>query len=116
MNSMPWPPELDALIAAPQHHVLLMENEHVRVLETIVHPGETVNVHTHQWAAVAYIVSPSEFVRRDEFGEVLLDSRLTPGQVSVGRTIWSPSLGPHTFENVGDQTFHVITVEVKASG
>jgi hypothetical protein len=36
-----WPDELDALIAAPRHHLLLMENESVRVLDTRVPPGET---------------------------------------------------------------------------
>ncbi|MEI9968210.1 MAG: hypothetical protein WDM87_06140 [Terracidiphilus sp.] len=31
-----WQEELDALIAAPKHHILLFENEVVRVLDTRV--------------------------------------------------------------------------------
>ena len=38
----PYPPELDAMTAAPAYHALLFENEHVRVLEAHVGPGETV--------------------------------------------------------------------------
>ena len=34
-----WPDELDALVAAPQHHTLLFENEFVRVLDTRIAPG-----------------------------------------------------------------------------
>jgi len=34
-----WPDELDALIAASEHHAVLLENEFVRVLDTKVDPG-----------------------------------------------------------------------------
>jgi hypothetical protein len=32
-KAWPWPSSLDALVAAPQHHRLMYENERVRVLE-----------------------------------------------------------------------------------
>ncbi len=38
--------ELDALIAAPDNHLLMFENEHVSVLDTHIAPGETTPVHT----------------------------------------------------------------------
>ena len=59
----PWPPELDALTAAPAFHDLLFENKQVRVLEAHVGPGQTVPVHTHCWPGVLYILSVSDFVR-----------------------------------------------------
>ncbi len=59
----PWPPELDALTAAPAFHDLLFENEHVRVLEAHVGPGQTVPVHTHCWPGVLYILGVSDSVR-----------------------------------------------------
>ncbi len=43
-----WQPDLDALIASPEHHRLLFENEFVRVLEVRINPGETTNTHTHK--------------------------------------------------------------------
>jgi hypothetical protein len=39
----PWPhpDSLDALVAAPKHHTLLLENEQVRVLDTRIEPGDS---------------------------------------------------------------------------
>lgn len=64
-NTWPWPQELDALQAAPQHHQLLFENDQVRVLDTCIPPGGITGVHTHQWPAALYIISWSAFIRRD---------------------------------------------------
>jgi quercetin dioxygenase-like cupin family protein len=108
-----WPAHLDALIAAPQHHTLMFENELVRVLETKVPPGETTAVHTHGWPATLYVVSPGDFVRRDDNGNVLLDTRVTGAKGKAGDAAWSPPMGPHTLENVGTTLIHVINVEVK---
>ena len=110
-----WPAHLDALSAAPEHHRLLLENEAVRVLETRIEPGETVGLHTHRWPAVSYILSAGDFVRRDENGTVLVDTRLTASRLQAGRAVWSPPLGPHTMENVGAVPIHVISVEVRAA-
>jgi len=110
-----WAAHLDALCAAPEHHRLLLENEFVRVLETRVEPGETVRLHTHRWSAAYYILAAGEFVRRDENGDVRVDSRqMTPGN-QPGEAVWSSPLGPHTLENVGRTPIHVVSVEVKAS-
>ena len=111
-----WPAELDAVIASERHHRLVMENESVRVLETIIPPGETTHLHTHIWPAATYFLSCSDMVRRDEKGKVLMDSRTLDIQRNPGEAAWTPILGPHTLENVGDQTIHVITVEVKPQG
>ncbi len=71
----PWPAELDAMTAAPEHHTLLFENEHVRVLDAHVNAGDVVPVHTHCWPGVLYILGVSDFVRRDPEGSVVLDTR-----------------------------------------
>jgi len=71
----PWPPELDAVIAAPRHHRLVFENEQVRVLDTRISVGDTVPVHTHRWPAVYNTVRFSHFIRRDGEGNILFDSR-----------------------------------------
>ena len=70
-----WSDSLDALVAAPQNHRLLFENDDVRVLDTRIGPGETVPVHTHRWPGVLYVRSSADFVRRDGAGNVLLDTR-----------------------------------------
>ncbi len=108
-----WPKELDALVAAPTHHRLAMENEAVRVLETRIEPGETVALHTHCWPAANYVLSWSHMVRRDEHGEVTFDSRKTGVPLEPGQSVWLDALAPHTLENVGDKPIHIISVEVK---
>jgi hypothetical protein len=113
-NLPEWPDELDALVAAPHPHFLLLENEAVRVLDTRVPPGQTVPLHTHRWPGTLYLLSWSDFVRRDAEGSVLLDSR-TINRPSEGAALWSPSLPPHTLENVGESTLRLISVEVKGS-
>jgi quercetin dioxygenase-like cupin family protein len=108
----PWPAELDAMTAAPEHHTLLFENEHVRVLEAHVGPGETVPIHTHCWPAALYILGVSDFVRRDPDGTVLLDTRGS-SQPPPGSSVWNEPLAPHTLENVGAHELRNITVELK---
>jgi hypothetical protein len=108
----PWPDSLDALSAAPQHHTLLLENEHVRVLETRIPPGDRTAVHTHRWPSVLYVFSWSDFLRRDEAGTLVLDSRAAGGG-SPPTVLWSPALPPHSLENVGSTEIWVMSVELK---
>ena len=55
-NDWPWPESLDALIAAPYNHPLLLENERVRVMETLILPEDTTPVHSHHWPSVYHIL------------------------------------------------------------
>ena len=109
----PYPDSLDALIAAPEHHTLVFENEFVRVLDTRIAPGEVNQIHTHQWPCVVYSQSWSDVVRRDADGNVIFDTRQLPESATPPKAIWSDPLPPHTLENVGDQEFWIITVELK---
>jgi hypothetical protein len=110
MSDNDWPAELDALVAAPRHHRLLLENDRVRVLDTEIGPGDRTPVHTHRWPAVHYVVSWSDFVRRDAGGATLVDTR---GGAPASGALWGPPLGPHSLENVGAGPIRVISVEVK---
>jgi hypothetical protein len=114
LNKKDWPDELDALTAAPQYHSLMLENECVRVLDTRVPPGQTVPLHTHRWPGAQYILSWSDFVRRDAEGKILVDSRNLQ-KIPQGSAVWSTPLPPHTLENVGASELHVISVELKSS-
>ena len=108
----PWPDALDALSAAPEHHTLLFESEHVRVLETRIPPGDRVPVHTHRWPSVLYVFSWSDFIRRDETGKLLVDSRAT-GTAPPPTVVWSLALPPHSLENVGAMEIRMLSVELK---
>lgn len=109
----PWPDELDALIASPDNHTLLYENEFVRVLDTVIRPGETTEVHTHRWPGALYVQSWSHFVRRDEQGHILVDSREVESLSAPPQVLWLEPLPPHTLENVGSTEIRGISVEIK---
>ena len=107
----PWPPELDAVIAAPKHHRLVFENDQVRVLDTRISAGDTVPVHTHRWPAVYNTIRFSHFIRRDGEGKTLFDSRNLAE--ALPSAAWLESLPPHSIENVGDGEIHLISFELK---
>lgn len=104
----------DAVIAAPNHHRVALENEIVRVLDTRIAPGETVPLHTHAWPAAHFVLSFSDFVRRDEAGNVTLDTAAKGIRFEPGEAMWSPPIGLHTLENVGSTPLHIVSVEIKA--
>ncbi len=108
-----WPDSLDALVAAPESHSLLFENDAVRVLETRIEPGHTTPVHTHRWPGALYVLSFDHFVRRDDGGAILVDTRAAGTLPQPGTAVWSPAFPPHSLENVGSAEIHVIGVELK---
>ena len=108
----PWPDSLDALEAAPKHHKLVIENQRVRVLDTRIPAGDVVPVHTHRWPAVYYTIAGGDFVRRDENGNVLLDTRVNP-MPGDQPARFIDCLPPHSVENVGTSEIHLISVEMK---
>ena len=102
----------DAMTAAPDHHSILFENDRVRILDTKVKEGGRTPLHAHEWPAALYILSWSDFIRRDEHGMVLVDSRERP-KPQIGAGSWIEPLPPHSVENVGSGDLHIIAVEVK---
>ena len=111
-SSWGWPDSLDALAAAPQQHRLLFENERVRVLDTIIQQGERTPVHTHRWPACHYVISWSDFIRRDAEDNVLIDTRVKPAS-NPPVSLWGEPLPPHSLENVGFTVLHIISTELK---
>jgi hypothetical protein len=109
-------PSLDALQAASDHHRLVLENEQVRVLETLIVPGDTTPLHEHPWPAVIHILKGTHFLRRDPDGGVLLDTRQAEPPFEIPVIFLSDPLPPHTLENVGDATLRFISVELKGEG
>jgi mannose-6-phosphate isomerase-like protein (cupin superfamily) len=112
-TAWPWPDDLDGPIAAPENHVAIFENDEVRVLDVRIAVGETAPLHTHQRPTIMYIRSGSHFIRRDETGAVLFDSRAVEPPFEMPRVQWSSSTPAHTLENTGDEDFVLIAVELK---
>ena len=104
---------LDAMTAAPDHHEVILENDHVRVLDTRLRPGERTPLHSHRWPSSLYVMSWSDFVRRDAHGNIIVDSRDWERLPQPGEALWSAPLVPHSVENVGAQELRIIAVELK---
>ncbi len=68
-----------------------------------------------EWPGVLYVLSFGHFVRRDEMGAALIDSRDGGVLPRPGTALWTSALGPHTLENVDAAEIHVIGIELKAS-
>ncbi|MGB0094218.1 MAG: hypothetical protein WBP81_17025 [Solirubrobacteraceae bacterium] len=108
-----WAAELDALRAAPGNHELLLENDRVRVLLTTISIGATTPIHTHRWPSVEYVLSATNFVRRDADGKVLFDTRVADAEPQISEVLWSEPFPPHSLENVGASELRVVMVEIK---
>jgi hypothetical protein len=113
-DGWPWPDALDALVAAPYHHTLLLENQRVHVLEVRIAPGDFVPLHTHRWPSVVQTLSASDYIRRDGEGQVLFDSRTVQAPVEPPPAQWLAPLPPHSVENVGNREIRLFTVELKS--
>jgi hypothetical protein len=109
----PCPDSLDAIVAAPAHHQLLLEDERVRVLHTRIPAGDVVPLHTHRWGGVAYLQSFSHFIRRGERGEILFDSRQAGDAPKIPCAQWMQPLPPHTVENLGPLEISILIIELK---
>lgn len=100
------PLNIDGLIASPKNFRLLLENDHVRMLEYTLKPGEKDIPHTHP-AKAAYVVSGGKI-------KVYLDN----GETEIfdekkGTADWSDGAGKHYVENIGNTTITIVLTEIK---
>ncbi len=105
--------KLDAVIAAPKSHKILLENDRVRVLEVVIQPGEKEPAHTHSLPSVLHVDELSQIQYYDAEGKVVFDSRTSNEPRTPPMTSWLEPEGLHAVENVGDKPFHAIRVELK---
>ena len=54
-----WPETMDALVAAPASHRVLLENDRVRVLEVVIDPRTREPEHTHRAQGVMIVDEPA---------------------------------------------------------
>ena len=105
--------ELDAVAAAPEHHKVLLETDRVRVLETVIHPGDETALHTHVWSGSLYILSWSDAIRYDGERNVIVDFKAQGIFPEPGTAVHAAPLPLHSLKNVGDRDIHVILTELK---
>lgn len=115
-SAWPWPDDLEAVVAVPRFHTALFEDDRVRVLDGHVPPGAMAPVHTDRWAGVPYFLGSSDLVRRDPDWNVLADTRASKASPIAGTAVWGVPLYPDAFQNVGNEEFRTLTVEMKGGG
>lgn len=98
---------IDAITASPDKFKILLENEHVRVVEYKLRPGDKDNWHTHP-AKSSYVVSGGNLKIRLENGEEI------DVEEKTGTASWMNELGKHYAENVGNTDVVIVLTEVKA--
>ncbi|HKP47759.1 MAG TPA: hypothetical protein VJT50_14255 [Pyrinomonadaceae bacterium] len=112
-NPATWPDALDATVAAPQNHKVVLENERVRVLEVTVQPGEREAVHGHKWPSVMYVMAEDLIRDYDSEGKLLYDSRTDKARMKAPYTIWMPPQAPHSVENLSQTPLRLLRIELK---
>lgn len=100
-------PDIDGLTASPANFKLLLENEHVRVLEYTLKPGEKDQWHTHP-AKSSYVVSGGQLTVHLENGDSILADEKT------GTALWMDHVGKHYVQNTGNTTVKIILTEIKS--
>ena len=104
---------MDALLAAPASHRVLLENDRVRVLEVVIEPRTREPEHTHQAASVMIVDEPSRI--RYYVGDTLrYESQARAGSFPPRDQVsWMEPEGPHSVENIDERRYHAIRVELK---
>lgn len=101
-------PAQDAAKVSPKTVHVRLENDRVRVLEAISHPGDREGMHSHP-QNVVYVI---------EGGTLRIstpDGKSSVVTFHTGDTIWREPV-THAAENVGKTVFHAIIVEMKEPG
>lgn len=98
---------IDIVQTSPNQARVLMENEHVRVVEYAVKPGEKDVWHTHPPRS-SYVVSGGKVKVYSENGEPKIS------EVKTGASSWAGQGTKHYVENIGDTDIKIILTEIKS--
>lgn len=112
----PWPDSADAVAAAPDSHLVVLDTERVRVLRVVIPPGEREPMHTHRWPSVMLVDQPARIRYYGADGELRFESRSEPDPSSPVTPDWLGPEGLHAVENVGSLPFGAWRIELKPDG
>jgi hypothetical protein len=96
---------IDPTKVAPDNYKLLMENEHVRVLQMDLPAGRKDNQHSHQAETVYFIQGSKVRIH-------LPDGQAVEAELPDGHVMWHEQW-THTVENIGTKDIKAIIVESK---
>ena len=104
----------DAVIAAPNSHKIILENDKVRVVEVVIGPKQKEPMHTHAWPSVMIVDSSTKIKYYDESGDAKeYDARNATTKTPFIE--WLAPEGLHAVENLDTKkTYHAIRIEIKS--
>lgn len=110
-EAWPWPDHLEATIAAPESHLVVFENDRVRVLEVVIPAGTREPEHTHGRPSVMTVTQPAR-VRYFKDDNLAFESEgdVPPGPLPPQ---WMEPEGPHPVENIDNHTYRAYRIELK---
>jgi quercetin dioxygenase-like cupin family protein len=96
----------DVVKVSPETHKVLLENEHVRVLDVHAKPGEKVGMHSHPASTLYYLTDGKLKITYP-------NGKTEERTVRAGTSVWSEAV-THAVENVGSNDFHEVHTELKS--
>jgi hypothetical protein len=96
---------LDPVKLDPEHHLVILENDRVRAIRTILEPHLKSPRHEHPHYVVVYLTDLHTTMTMADGREV--DNPRKPGDIA-----WRDALS-HVTENIGEKTAVEIQVEIK---
>ena len=112
----PWDDSLDAVVAAPHSHVVLLENDDVRVISVEIKAGEKEPAHTHRHPSVMIVHQPTRIRYFGVNGEAEFESPEGPRPASASEPKWMEPEGLHAVENVDTLPYKAYRIELKDRG
>jgi mannose-6-phosphate isomerase-like protein (cupin superfamily) len=94
---------IDAAQASPNHYTVMLENEHVRVLDMHLPAGQVDNTHSHPSETVYFIHGGDARIH-------LPDGQAVELEIPDGHIMWHEAW-THRVENIGSSEIRAIIVE-----
>ena len=91
-------------------HVILIDNDRVRVNRLVLKPGESSKMHTHQMRGLGIVLYDSKIELTAPDGT---KRRL---EVKAGDHVWQNAGTTHIINNIGSNVFEAIDIELKPDG
>ena len=103
----------EPIIAAGDHHFVVLENERVRVLQVEIMPGETVPFHQHGMPSVFVTFEPASLLFRDMSGKAIrVVERSSFTELPHAEWRETPP-APRSVENVDTVPMRALRIEFK---
>ena len=97
---------VDPVSVSPEKFTVILENNHLRVIEYSLKPGERDDWHTHP-AKLSYVLESGTLRITTAGGESFVVDEHS------GAASWMDSLGLHYAENIGVTAVRILLVEIK---